>query len=54
MTMIDEHPIVFECPHCNVSLKAKLEVAGRNGRCPQCGRAIKVPEARRSGSADQD
>jgi len=52
--MTDEHPIAFECPHCHAQLKAKLEVAGRNGRCPQCEKAIKVPEARTSGSAGKN
>ena len=52
--MTSEQSILFECPHCHVDLKAKLEVAGKNGRCPYCGKAVKVPEAPKRREAGND
>ena len=35
---------ILSCP-CGLRMKAKGATPGRVGRCPQCGQALKVPEA---------
>ena len=35
--------IAFSCSSCGQSLKIKDEMAGRKGKCPQCGKPIQVP-----------
>jgi DNA-directed RNA polymerase subunit RPC12/RpoP len=35
--------IRFCCAHCQASLKAPAELAGRNRNCPGCGGQIVVP-----------
>jgi predicted RNA-binding Zn-ribbon protein involved in translation (DUF1610 family) len=37
--------IAFECPGCGKRLKAKTERAGSKVKCPQCGKAVAVPNA---------
>ena len=37
-------PIVFHCP-CGRRLRVRDENAGRRIRCPDCGEALRVPEA---------
>jgi hypothetical protein len=36
--------INFECPHCQISLKAGSSFAGKTGICPKCKKEIRVPE----------
>jgi len=36
--------IKFKCPHCQVLLEAGIELAGKNGACPNCGKRIVVPK----------
>jgi endogenous inhibitor of DNA gyrase (YacG/DUF329 family) len=36
--------ISFNCPHCQASLKAGSDFAGKTGGCPKCGKEVKVPE----------
>lgn len=37
--------IRFKCPHCGKTSTAKDEGAGKTGKCPGCGRAVRVPKA---------
>lgn len=37
-------PIKFNCPHCQVLLEAGINLAGKNGACPKCGKRIVVPK----------
>lgn len=34
--------IELTCPSCNRKLRAKAELAGRTGKCPNCGQPIRV------------
>ena len=36
--------IAFKCPNCDNELHAEDDMKGKRGKCPQCGRLIKVPE----------
>ena len=36
-------PIAFSCPGCQRPLNVADRLAGKTGKCPGCGRAIKVP-----------
>ena len=38
--------LLFACSHCGKRLAARAEAAGREGRCPGCGRPVLVPAAR--------
>jgi len=40
---IAPQPISFECPRCDRKLKARLELAGKKLKCPQCGNRVIVP-----------
>jgi hypothetical protein len=42
-------PICFACPGCGHGLKVKAELAGKKGKCPQCGQAVLVPGPAGSG-----
>jgi serine/threonine protein kinase len=37
--------IVFKCPGCGKRLRARAEQAGSKPKCPQCGKAVVVPNA---------
>jgi len=37
-------PIQFECPHCQASLQAVSNLAGKPGTCPKCNKDITVPQ----------
>lgn len=37
--------IPFTCPSCNASFRVKDEMAGKKGKCPQCGTGVVVPHA---------
>jgi hypothetical protein len=41
-----EPPIGFACAACGKHLKSKPELAGKKIKCPQCGQAVLVPQAR--------
>lgn len=36
--------IKFECPHCEKTLEAAVELAGETRHCPNCGKKITVPQ----------
>ena len=36
--------IEFKCPHCQSPLRAGSELAGKEGACPKCKKAVTVPE----------
>jgi predicted RNA-binding Zn-ribbon protein involved in translation (DUF1610 family) len=35
--------VSFACPGCGNTIKARAALAGKKGKCPQCGKAIQVP-----------
>ena len=35
--------LVFACSHCGKKIKTNPERAGKTVKCPQCGKAVKVP-----------
>jgi hypothetical protein len=35
--------VLFPCSHCGKRLAARPDVAGREGKCPRCGRPVLVP-----------
>jgi len=37
-------PIKFKCPHCQTSLEAISDLAGKKQSCPMCGQAVTVPK----------
>jgi hypothetical protein len=37
-------PVSFACSSCNKKLKAKASLAGKEVKCPRCGKAVLVPE----------
>jgi len=36
--------ITFKCPHCQASLQAVSDLAGKPGSCPKCNKDITVPD----------
>ena len=36
--------IQFNCPHCQMMLKAESNFAGKRAKCPQCNKELVVPE----------
>ena len=36
--------VQFQCPHCQVQLRAEDDVAGKAATCPKCGKMITVPQ----------
>jgi transposase-like protein len=46
--------IEFNCPHCKVNLKAGSELAGTEGKCPNCKKAITVPTQASKGKNSKD
>ncbi len=47
-----EGTISFRCTGCERALKVKPELAGKKGKCPQCGHAILVPAAETAASSN--
>ena len=39
-----DDPIKVECDACGRQLKVKAKLAGRKGKCPDCGSSITVPD----------
>ena len=37
--------IVFNCPHCGLSLEVDQDAAGQQFDCPTCQKAVTVPDA---------
>jgi hypothetical protein len=37
--------IRHKCPHCGAKLKAAIELAGRQGRCPTCMGVVDIPDS---------
>jgi len=37
--------IIFKCPHCTTDLEVEAEAAGQQIECPNCGKAITIPQA---------
>ncbi len=35
--------IDFACPECARKIKVKADMAGRKGKCPQCGKSLTIP-----------
>lgn len=35
--------LTFNCPHCGKELKARPELAGKQGRCPGCAKPFTAP-----------
>ena len=35
----------FDCPACGKTLNVKDEMAGKKGKCPNCGAKVTVPSA---------
>lgn len=35
--------IVFDCPHCEKSLKVDASAVGMQVECPECGQEIEIP-----------
>lgn len=46
-----ENQIEFRCGHCSKRLKAKLKLAGRRIKCPNCSGETRVPESPDAGAA---
>jgi serine/threonine protein kinase len=38
--------VAFSCPGCDRQLKARAELAAKKVKCPQCGKAVRVPHIR--------
>jgi len=45
-------PISFACSGCGKTLKAKVELAGKKVKCPQCGQQVIVPQTEAGEAAD--
>ena len=46
--------IQFSCPHCEAPLKARDELAGKIGKCPECGKAVAVPQKKAEEETKQE
>jgi hypothetical protein len=47
-------PVQFKCPHCQASLQAVSNLAGKPGICPKCNKEITVPQATETQSEQKD
>ncbi len=45
MTSSGESSVSYLCPQCQTKLTASAEHAGQRGKCPKCGKVVKVPGA---------
>lgn len=41
--MLGGHTLSYDCPSCSAALKSKLDDAGNQDTCPECGRPYVVP-----------
>ncbi len=39
---VTQHAVIFTCPDCGKKLKGKPEMAGKQIKCPQCGKLVRV------------
>ena len=46
--------ITFKCPHCQASLQAVSDLAGKPGSCPKCNKDITVPQETETQSEDKE
>jgi len=46
-------PINFKCPHCQATLQAVSNLAGKPGICPKCNKEITVPQDTGAQSEDK-
>lgn len=37
--------IIFDCPHCNKSLRVDASAVGMQVECPECGQEIEIPSS---------
>jgi len=37
--------IAFSCTHCDKSLRVNEELAGKQAKCPACGKPVTIPAA---------
>jgi ribosomal protein S27E len=42
--MPDDDKIRFQCPHCEKGLNVSAAHAGKQAKCPGCGKPATVPE----------
>ncbi len=42
--VLSDEIIHFKCPHCGFALRASVAMAGKRGKCKQCGRTIVATE----------
>jgi hypothetical protein len=47
-------PINFKCPHCQASLQAVSNLAGKSGTCPKCKKDITVPQEAEKQSEEKE
>ncbi|GMW03015.1 MAG: hypothetical protein AMXMBFR84_41510 [Candidatus Hydrogenedentota bacterium] len=45
--------IRFKCPHCDTQLQAAGEFAGKTGKCPQCKKALSIPQSDKKASSSK-
>jgi hypothetical protein len=46
-------PLAVRCPECGHNLKARVELAGKRVKCPQCGAPVLLPSMTAHASARQ-
>jgi hypothetical protein len=46
--------ITFECPHCQSSLHAVSDLAGKPSSCPKCNQEVTVPQQVETQSKDKE
>jgi hypothetical protein len=47
-------PINFKCPHCQASLQAVSNLAGKSSTCPKCNKDIAVPQEAETQSGEEE
>jgi hypothetical protein len=46
--------INFKCPHCQATLQAVSNLAGKRGMCPKCNKEISVPQEVKTKSEEKE
>jgi Zn finger protein HypA/HybF involved in hydrogenase expression len=46
--------INFKCPHCQATLQAVNNLAGKPGLCPKCNKEISVPQETQTKSEEKE
>lgn len=44
----------FSCPHCSLALKVTPEMAGKDGRCPDCQSVFTLPQELQASAAEKE